>query len=606
MGLSSNELAARIALLKKDRAMSTEMMEEKCASSREKALNLFKRLGKNKEFVIVGKPGADIYDTNDHIWRAVRQQHPIKAVRGAVRKLRGKEGLKAFDESLRGVADTQTLGALGGTIAPGRKGTKSYISRGVASGDRSGMPGLREVLHHEGFHAKVPILGSSEILAHAYGGLKSKKGRLDPAQGVNALKHLWATRPGRAIFEAGVGAGVVGGGGAALASHVKKRTDKKEVGSAKTTGLNTDAASLESSIDTGAGERLTKKAFWQGFEKRAQHNKEAVLLAGGVHVLQNALMRNKIRSPKFAKTVASEFQQGLANKAPSKMKQFFRSMVGGATVPEASMVREHVRHLGDEARKNLVEHGVKSLGKKEMLLARVVSKGDFHKLLDDRYFNKNNPAHQAILKTVEGRIGAKITPENAEALSKAWKSKDSPITSNLLSGITRGPGQSVGGRLHIPQHTGSTVSHGASLAGHVAGGAVTGLVDPLTGAMNASKSILTNPISRGWLSKIKGGAKALAGSDKMFMSDPIAKGKAMGLAGKEIPKAEKLVRGYGLNAATSEMQNTANSLSLAAHGAKNPSSMAAAPASPIVRRPLPLVQPHMGLTPMGLGGFNGV
>jgi len=338
MGLSSNELAARIALLKKDRAMSTEMMEEKCASSmstekaltlfkslgkvspsvkaapaaKEKALNLFKRLGKNKEFVIVGKPGADVYDTNKHIWRAARQQRPIQAIRGTVRKLSSKEGLQSFDEGMRGMADAQVLG---GTIAPGRKGTKSYIARGMASGDRSGRPGLREVLHHEGFHAKVPILGSSEILAHAYGGLKSKKGRLDPAQSVNALKHLWATRPGRATFEAGVGAGVVGGG-AALASHVKKRTDKKEVDSAKTAGLNigvmhnidphladklkfgidpkivdgikktmtsprtaikallgigavTGAASLGSSLGKGVGDRLTKKAFWEGFANRS-------------------------------------------------------------------------------------------------------------------------------------------------------------------------------------------------------------------------------------------------------------------------------------------------------------------------------------------------
>ena len=34
---------------------------------------------------------------------------------------------------------------------------------------------LPEIIAHENFHAKVPILGNSEFLAHLYGGIRSKR-----------------------------------------------------------------------------------------------------------------------------------------------------------------------------------------------------------------------------------------------------------------------------------------------------------------------------------------------------------------------------------------------------------------------------------------------
>lgn len=61
---------------------------------------------------------------------------------------------------------------------------------------------LRGVIHHEAFHAKVPVLGRSEILAHFYGGLKSKKGKLSLSEGLKEIGHLGDTRPHRLMFEA--------------------------------------------------------------------------------------------------------------------------------------------------------------------------------------------------------------------------------------------------------------------------------------------------------------------------------------------------------------------------------------------------------------------
>lgn len=68
----------------------------------------------------------------------------------------------------------------------------------------------RGILAHEAFHANRPVLGRSEILAHAYGGAKDKKvrgikdvGRASK-RAAGQVAHLLKSRPGRFGFELGV------------------------------------------------------------------------------------------------------------------------------------------------------------------------------------------------------------------------------------------------------------------------------------------------------------------------------------------------------------------------------------------------------------------
>ncbi|HNW88197.1 MAG TPA: hypothetical protein PKN48_00910 [Bacteroidales bacterium] len=65
----------------------------------------------------------------------------------------------------------------------------------------------RNILHHEAFHVKNPILGKSEILAHMYGNYKTKDSI------VAGIAHLIKTRPDRFLLEAIPLAGVVAGTG---------------------------------------------------------------------------------------------------------------------------------------------------------------------------------------------------------------------------------------------------------------------------------------------------------------------------------------------------------------------------------------------------------
>lgn len=57
------------------------------------------------------------------------------------------------------------------------------------------------VVNHEGFHLK-PIIGKSEILAHIYGGLKGKKGKLDYKGALKQYGHLWRSSWGPGIAKA--------------------------------------------------------------------------------------------------------------------------------------------------------------------------------------------------------------------------------------------------------------------------------------------------------------------------------------------------------------------------------------------------------------------
>jgi hypothetical protein len=80
---------------------------------------------------------------------------------------------------------------------------KDYLRRISNRGTPSSIR-KRNVLAHELFHAKTPIFGSSEIMAHMYGFGKELKGASKLKRALHSFKgfgHLVKTRPGRAISE---------------------------------------------------------------------------------------------------------------------------------------------------------------------------------------------------------------------------------------------------------------------------------------------------------------------------------------------------------------------------------------------------------------------
>jgi len=98
----------------------------------------------------------------------VMTQGPMKKVEKAMVRRYGPKAKKDIRNSIhRTTAGGKTIfGTYGGKV----KGKKTPVG---LNSDRWGdldKTTRRNVIAHEGFHANAPIVGHSELLAHAYGG----------------------------------------------------------------------------------------------------------------------------------------------------------------------------------------------------------------------------------------------------------------------------------------------------------------------------------------------------------------------------------------------------------------------------------------------------
>jgi len=99
----------------------------------------------------------------------------------------------------------------------------------------AGIGGItrRGIVAHEAFHSRTPILGRSEILAHAYGGWHSRRGagigeRLKDVGG--QISHAFKTRPDRVEKELAIAGGTALGAYLAyrvLRSKLKQRLEER-------------------------------------------------------------------------------------------------------------------------------------------------------------------------------------------------------------------------------------------------------------------------------------------------------------------------------------------------------------------------------------------
>ena len=130
----------------------------------------------------------------DRAWEQTPYRNKI------MRKVLGEKHYKSIKEKM---FDSRIAGTIGGN-------KKIYIHLDNArSIKRDTGRNIRGLIQHEKFH-KIPIIGRSETLAYAWGGLTHKKGRLDPGMAIRELGRFYKTRPVRAIFEpVVVGSGVV-------------------------------------------------------------------------------------------------------------------------------------------------------------------------------------------------------------------------------------------------------------------------------------------------------------------------------------------------------------------------------------------------------------
>jgi hypothetical protein len=170
-------------------------------------------LGKDKGIKILK---GSTHAQKQRLLRAAAMRQPIVDL--------ASKGIAKANNISKGKAKDMVLNelrymTLGGTISKGKKGTRSYIDPEALKKvfkDPKKSPSLRNIIHHEEFHRRVPILGQSELLAHTWGGLNQTKGPRykNIGQAGRDLKMLFQARPGRALMEtaavggAGIGAGI--------------------------------------------------------------------------------------------------------------------------------------------------------------------------------------------------------------------------------------------------------------------------------------------------------------------------------------------------------------------------------------------------------------
>lgn len=182
--------------------------------------NAWHRLGVNKDIIIVGGAKESERKVGKRMQELVFHQNWPKAILSLIGKLEGPEFAKSMKHKMKN--RMYDAGTVGGTVASGKKGTRVYINRAMARDPSNGL-NLREILNHETFHAKAPFgLRHSEILAHAWGGLKSRKNKLDLIKAIKSTGHAFATRPVRAGGELALGAGALYAG----VKGLKKGIDK--------------------------------------------------------------------------------------------------------------------------------------------------------------------------------------------------------------------------------------------------------------------------------------------------------------------------------------------------------------------------------------------
>lgn len=182
----------------------------------EKIAFKYNKPGHIKKFVLMKE---------DDIFKALLRQSGVKKLLGTAKLMTkgAPGGFHAGVKELKSVLSKRFKGedrTIAGTIFKTPKGTSIGINKDIWKG--LSKTERRKYLAHEAFHADTPVLGRSEILAHAYGGLKSKKGKINYKAAIDEVKHLKKSRPDRLYLELG------GIGAAGTATTVGVRKLKKD------------------------------------------------------------------------------------------------------------------------------------------------------------------------------------------------------------------------------------------------------------------------------------------------------------------------------------------------------------------------------------------
>ena len=296
-------------------------------------------------------------------------------------------------------------------------------------------------------------------------------------------------------------------------------------------------------------------SFWQGFEKKALE-KEAILMAGLAHIAQNEGMKKLLGHQPFGVSVGNHFTQGLLGLKErfGRLKALGRGLASGASLPETEVFRNHARDLGSHVREHLRQQGITSLpatALKKMQEVLQAGPEALHQSTDPyivalRTGMANHPVFSKILHAREG-------------LDQLTKSKEHPLLSNIAKNLVQPP---QAGAAHYPLPHKVPLHQGYSAAGQLVGSTAAGLMDPATGAMNAFKTVTTNPAARKIVDRFAPAKKALDWVDRKLVKEPLQRAAEAGSQGKPLNRATTFMKTHLLNPVLASAENTANKFNM--------------------------------------------
>lgn len=290
--------------------------------------------------------------------------------------------------------------------------------------------------------------------------------------------------------------------------------------------------------------------FWVGFEKRAEEKQAAFGIAALAHLAQNQVMKKALKSKRFGESVGKSFTGGLLGRTPSKVKEFFGHAASAATVPEMGILKSHAQDLGHELRHVLQSQGIKSMGRKDLEAIQHLLQGNVE------LAQKLSPQVSGLAQGViaKSKLYTGVAPE---AIKQLANDPNHPLISNIGKNLVQIP-KNMADSVILP--TKVAPATGTQLAGSAVGSTALGMVDPITGAMNLGKYVMSNPKSRSLLQKTPGLRQALQKSEDVMVKNPVNKAFQKGQQGKDLGKGYKFIRREVVNPLVASAEGTAQAV----------------------------------------------
>lgn len=276
------------------------------------------------------------------------------------------------------------------------------------------------------------------------------------------------------------------------------------------------------------------------------------------HVGQNIMTKQLMKSKKVADTVGKHFFDGMQGKRRAGVSGTLDKMKDGVLAPEIGALKTGANNLGHKL-KGQLDTMPKGQQMRTKVGLRALARGDFDKIR--KYGLEDNAAIRSALKSAGIPASAftkaikSADKSKLEALQNTWKSKDNPLTSNIVAGLgnaKKGFKKTVGGSESMNAASGKMASGAAAIS----------VVDPVTGAMNAAKAgLMSNKFD-----KIPGVSKAKKFMEKKVVTNPAAKGFKKGMKGEKADGLANKAHSVLGNAVGAELTATANRLARSISG----------------------------------------